>query len=399
MTMRAVPALLLLAACGDGGAMTPDAGSPDAASPDAFTLAAPADRAALFAPGPYPVGYRIANVTYRPDGVDADRTLKLDLWYPAAAGTGTPLVYRVAGIVEVPVTGPMADAEVLAGGPFPVVLYSHGSGGVALAGFSYGEYFASWGFVVAAPDHTGNTVLDGSNPMALDFLVRPQDLAATLDWVAGDAASPLRGRTGDDVAAVGHSFGGYTVLSLLGPRGDWAAIAATCEELPEPGSCEIFADPEARAALEAGFADPRVELAVAQTPVILTFPAAELAALTRPVMMMTARGDHTLPWEIHGEPGWARLDGPDDVWVDLVDAGHYSVVAVCDVLDPALLVAFGLDVISDGCGPEFTPIAELMPAVTAYTHAFIRLHALGESRWRAVLAGEPFHADIEVTVR
>ncbi len=390
--------LLLATACGDDGGAEPDGGVPDANdSPDAFALAAPADRAALFQPGPYPVGYRRTSVTYRPVGTEADRTLGLDLWYPAVAGTGQPLVYRVAGLVEVARPGVLDEAEVMPGN-FPVVMSSHGFGGVGLVFFNYGEYFASWGFVVAAPDHTGNTVLDRSNPMALDYLVRPQDISVTLDWVTGDAASPVAGHTTGDISTIGHSFGGYTVLSLIGGRHDWTPIAAGCGADPEPGSCEIFADPVARAKLDAGFADPRFEAAVAETPMVLEFGAGGLAEPTRPVMMITARHDQTLPWAIYGEPGWLGLDGVDDVWIDLLEGGHYSVLAICEVVAPELLTAVGLSVSNDGCGPEFTPLSEIVPAVVAYAHAFIRLHSLGEPGWRAVIGGDPFHPEIDVTV-
>jgi len=388
--------LLALAACGDGGGSPPDAGVPDAAAPDAFVLAAPADRAALFQAGPYAFGYRTASVTYRPAGATTDRTLNLNLWYPAEAGTGDALVYSVAGLIAVPRDTGRANAAALAQGRFPVIVYSHGYGGVGLAAFSYGEYFASWGFVVAAPDHTGNTALDQTISLAMGYLVRPQDLSATLDWVTGDPASPVKGRTSEDVAAIGHSMGGYSVLSVLGARGDWAAVTAGCAN--SPGSCEVMADPAARAKLDAGFADPRFDLAVAQTPVIMLFADGELAALSRPVMLMTARRDATLPWATEGEPGWRRLDGADDTWIDLLNGGHYSPIAICDYVDPALLAVVGLDVTHDGCGPDFTPISEIVPAITAYAHAFVRLHSLGESRWRAVIAGEPFHDEVSVTV-
>jgi predicted dienelactone hydrolase len=399
---RALILTALLAACGDGSSDEP--GTPDAGAPDAFALAAPADRAALLAQGPYTIGYRTQSVTYRPAGVDADRTLHVEVWYPAQPGTGADTVYRVGGVLAVPRPGPRFDAEVLAQGSFPVVVYSHGSSGVGLAAFSYGEYLASWGFIVLAPDHTGNTTLDPSNPVALDYLVRPQDLSATLDAVLG--SGPLAGRTSGDVAAIGHSFGGYTALSLLGARVDTSLMATwgagppgPCEQIPEPGSCEVLADPEASAKLAAGFADPRIEVVVAQTPVAMVFAAGQLAALEKPVMLMTARRDATLPWAVHGSPAWDRLDGAADVWVDLENGGHYSVLAICDFVAPALLDSFGLNVTGDGCSASFTPLAEIVPVVTAYAHAYVRLHALGETRWQAALAGEPWHADVTVAVK
>jgi predicted dienelactone hydrolase len=397
MKLAAPLLLFAVAACGDdGGSSTPDAGAPDA-----FTLAAPADRAALLQPGPYTVGYRQQAVTYRPIAVAVDRTLNVEVWYPAAPGTGTDTTYQVGGVLAVPRPGPRTHADVMAEGSFPVVVYSHGSGGLGLVAYSYGEYLASWGFVFVAPDHTGNTALDSTNPLAFDYLVRPQDLSATLDAVT--STGPLAGRTSGDVAAIGHSFGGYTVLSLLGAHVDpdriatWGAGSSSCEQLPEPDGCAFLADPAVSGKLAAGFADPRIETAVAQTPVSMVFQEGELAAISAPVMLVTARRDATLPWAIHGEPTWERLDGAADVWVDLENGGHYSVIEVCEVVDPGLLAAFGLDVINDGCGPSFTPIPEIVPPVMAYAHAFIREHALGETRWAAVIAGEPFHADIAVT--
>src|SRR5688572_25877879 len=97
--------LVVAAACGDdAGSSTPDAGAPDA-----FSLAAPADRAALMQAGPYTVGYRQQSVTYRPAGLDTDRTLNVELWYPAAPGTGTDTVYQVGGVLAVPRPGPRAN--------------------------------------------------------------------------------------------------------------------------------------------------------------------------------------------------------------------------------------------------------------------------------------------------
>ena len=50
---------------------------------------------------------------------------------------------------------PVAD-----GGPYPLALYSHGSSGQRFVASGNAELLASHGFVVAAPDHTGNTAFD-----------------------------------------------------------------------------------------------------------------------------------------------------------------------------------------------------------------------------------------------
>jgi predicted dienelactone hydrolase len=48
-------------------------------------------------------------------------------------------------------------------GPFPLLLFSHGSGGDLNAYVSLTQYLASHGYIVAAPEHTGNRFVDGEN--------------------------------------------------------------------------------------------------------------------------------------------------------------------------------------------------------------------------------------------
>ena len=72
-------------------------------------------------------------------------------------------------------------AEIATDGPFPLVVYSHGSGGIRYLASYYTEAIASHGYVVAAPDHTGNTAADRLLGAEADFDVAlelsPQDAA------------------------------------------------------------------------------------------------------------------------------------------------------------------------------------------------------------------------------
>ncbi len=123
-------------------------------------------------------------------------------------------------------------------GPFPLVLFSHGFGSYRLDASALVRGIASWGFVVAAPDHiernrgallTGQVVRDPA-----------KDVSVLMDTITlvGDAGGELDGLTDtEQVAAVGHSAGGRAALSALSePQVDvaigWAAAGRA--DVPAP---------------------------------------------------------------------------------------------------------------------------------------------------------------------
>ena len=114
--------------------------------------------------------------------------------------------------------------------PFPLILFSHCFVGTRFALFSVAERLASLGFVVAAADHTGETLYDyvaGSFELLTpeELELRAGDVAALLDVLldAGAAAMPadLRGALdADRIGNFGHSFGSMTtgVVTSREPR-------------------------------------------------------------------------------------------------------------------------------------------------------------------------------------
>lgn len=100
-------------------------------------------------------------------------------------------------------------------GPFPIVLFGHGLGG--LPPF-YGELLQTWaraGFVVAAPAFPGTHL--GVEIQTRDVLNQPADMSAVLDGLlALDPADPLRMRLDPErVAVAGHSAGAITAYGLF----------------------------------------------------------------------------------------------------------------------------------------------------------------------------------------
>ena len=94
--------------------------------------------AAVTGPGPFGVGYHEDSVAY--DAPDGPRALRLAVWYPTEATDGAATNYD--GFF--PATDVYSDATI-AGGPFPVAVFSHGHQGYAENSGFLMEHLASHG--------------------------------------------------------------------------------------------------------------------------------------------------------------------------------------------------------------------------------------------------------------
>lgn len=360
----------------------------------------------LFEQGPYDVGYREMTITYDAVASSEPRELVLRVWYPAQPDSGAPAArYQVGGIVDLPAGYALDAPPVTDDGNLPFVIYSHGNGGEGLLAYPYGELMASYGWVLVAPNHTGNTALDflgDPAPFSRVALDRPNDITAIIDaFESGLSGDELAGKA--DTTAVflfGHSFGGYTTFAAGGADVDFDVLAADCDGVTS-ASCDVLADPEVEAAFRAGFGDPRIVAIAPQAPALVAIPQSELAALEVPTMLMSGRLDQTVTQQESADPAWAALDYPGDLWVEMPLGAHYSFITICHDLTPELLDFFRPDAVQDGCGPEFIDTTEAVPVLAAYVFAFGRRHVLGEAEWDSVLTGPPLGSpgDFVITVK
>ncbi|MDP8222559.1 MAG: alpha/beta fold hydrolase [Candidatus Lernaella stagnicola] len=205
--------------------------------------------------GPYAVGVTTRVFEYDTFAEDEKsirhRPLLTEMWYPILPAddigphdTPIDLFGKWGGLVEfifnlllpddemanmsIPFA-PSRDVPIAPGGPFPVVLYSHGNASIRFAAHTTCEHLASRGFIVIAPDHPGNAFAAALpdrliiyNPLQspADFLLRQEDMIHLLDVAEElNADDPLDFFTDKiDVtraALVGHSFGGNTVLEVF----------------------------------------------------------------------------------------------------------------------------------------------------------------------------------------
>jgi len=358
----------------------------------------------LFEQGPFEVGYREMTITYSAAASMEPRKLLLRVWYPAQSDSGAgPARYAVGGVVDLPSPFALDAPPVIEENDLPLVIHSHGNGGEGLLAYPYGELMASHGWVLVAPNHTGNTafdfVLETADPFTLVALDRPIDITALIDELeSGLSGDELAGKTDTSrVFVFGHSFGGYTTFTAGGVDVDFDAVGADCTEPSD--NCDVLADPNVEAAYRAGFGDPRIVALAPQAPAVIAFGEGELGALGVPTMLMTARLDQTTTQEESAEPAWAGLDHPNDLWVEMPMGAHYSFITVCHDLAPEILALFISGAEEDGCGEDFIPTTESVPVLAAYVLAFGRRHVLGETEWDPILRGPALGDGFVVTVK
>ncbi|MSQ84906.1 MAG: hypothetical protein EXR77_18875 [Myxococcales bacterium] len=306
---------------------------------DAATLPTRPDLAwDLAVPGPNGVGYRTFSYTYVPAAGDPTRTIGVNLWYPSPEKTGTLALYMDFWPSKVAVVDAKAAPPTVAAG-YPVLVYSHGYSGFGGSSPWLAEHFASHGWVVIAPDHTGNMLPDNDapKPTAL-WWWRARDVTAAIDFVgtladkAGLAGKPLL----DKVILGGHSFGGYTTLCLLGAKFDIAVVAAACKEGKGLGGACSEHDIQQYAA---GLGDKRVVggmLLQSGEGNSKWFGTLGMAAIAVPVFLITgdADGGHLGPNQ------WKTLQPiasiANSLWVDVKKGCHQLLgLGKCGEVDEA----------------------------------------------------------------
>ncbi|MBI2391137.1 MAG: dienelactone hydrolase family protein [Deltaproteobacteria bacterium] len=351
----------------------------------------PAGAAAWEKAGEHPVGHAI----FTAKDAARDRTLTLQLWYPAAPSVvdavkaGTPMEELVvdpkdrATMARLLAAAPDACTRKRvasvkdpppAAGRWPVVAFSHCHSCVRFSMAQIAERLASHGFAVIAPDHAGDTVFDAERgaaaPLNGEFLaVRAADIRFSLDVVlgtAGEAANeavpaPLRGKLdADKVGVFGHSYGAATTGLVL-----------------------------------ARDARPKAGLAIAAPMENDLLPPAKMAEIKVPALLLVAREDNSIS-EIGNNLMRSNFKrgNPPLFLLEVEDAGHWSFSDTC-ALTKSFVAGCGEGLRQTESGTPFFYLenagARALAAsyVTAFFAAHLRADAAAKAFLVAPLGGDP----------
>jgi predicted dienelactone hydrolase len=332
---------------------------------------------AFTSPGPLGVGETTLQLST--DGAP------VEVWYPAtkASVAGKPqAMYDVAtwlpaGLqklipagysVNYPSGGVVGVAT--ASGRYPLVVFSHGYAGFRDQSTFLTARLASWGFIVAAPDHYSRDLTEvlGGPTAATTKTTDVEDLKATIGLMKTEnvsAASPFyRHIDTHRIGAVGHSAGGAAVESLaatdpqvttfIGLAG--ATVGAFGQTKSGAGSIV----PHQPSLLMSGTADQVVK----DTSIIAAY--AKLHSPKRLILLQAA----------------GHLVFSDLCEVGSSQGGLLSIAAVLKVPVPASLVPLA----SDGCSaPDLSPPLA-WPVIRQAVIAQLR-HAFGFDASSAGLTG------------
>ena len=305
--------------------------------------------------GPNPVGTRT---------IALDDGRRVVAWYPAAeTALDQPTeVFDIASLLtpelqaKIPADlrpqyeiGAHPGADPASGGPFPVVLFSHGYAGFPEQSADLVTHLASWGFVVVAPDHVERSLsgLLGNAAKGVDPRTDEEVLGASLDAaLADDFLSGLI--DAEQVAVAGHSAGAAAAYRM----------AATDERVKAFISYSVH------------LGDDEDQVPVPKVP----------------GMVMLGDADQT----ITADENRAVYDGmdPPKYLLEIADAGHLVFSDICEIgKDEGGIVGLvhqvGLDIpddllslASDGCQDDALDPPLAFGAIDHFSVAFLR-HALG----------------------
>lgn len=167
------------------------------------------------------------------------RPLQATLWYPTNLNTSQPsLVADNIAFAGTKVIKEATPTFLNHGGKRPLVMLSHGYRGSWRNLNWLATRLVQQGYLVAAVDHPGTTTFNTSSIQAARWWQRPQDLSRLLDYLIADKTWQKM-LDENNISAIGHSLGGWTVMQLMGAEFNRKDYLDDCQYHAEFRSCQI----------------------------------------------------------------------------------------------------------------------------------------------------------------
>jgi predicted dienelactone hydrolase len=292
--------------------------------------------------GSYAIGVRTTQVTdrHRVDILNTkeggptawyDRTLTLEVWYPARLAPGQKPGGEYRAVTRDPsVTATLYGtavrdaAPVATDGAFPLVIVSHGYPGNRFLMSHLCENLASKGFVVVAIDHTESTY-DDQQAFASTLFNRPFDQLFVLNEIARQgrpgSGSFLAGVVDDSrTGIVGYSMGGYGLVNVIGGGYSEAGINANSAPPNHLLAQRSASNPDYRKTM-----DPRIKAAIAIAPWGMQngfWDAAGLQGIRTPVLFVAGSADAVAGYEKGTRAVFEGAVHADRYLLTFVNANH-----------------------------------------------------------------------------
>jgi predicted dienelactone hydrolase len=301
--------------------------------------------------------------------ISRNRRMPVDLYLPVATPQSTPAT-----------SSP----------PFPLMVISHGVASDRSTFVYLAKHLASYGFAVAVLEHPGSNAerfeqyfagLAGP-PEAQEFINRPLDIKFLLDELQRlEKIDPnLQGKLNfQQVGAIGHSFGGYTVLSLAGAKINFDQLRRDCNSNNSSLNvslvlqCQAIELPPANYQLK----DDRIKVVIAINPVgSAIFGESGVSQIKVPLMLVTGSQDIFAPAVPEQIRPFAWLSSLNKYLVLIENATHFTAIDEPTAENNVLPVPQAL------LGPDRTAAYSYLNALSV---AFLETHLLNRPEYSSYL--------------
>ena len=280
--------------------------------------------------------------------------------------------------------------------PVPVIIISHGLASNRQTFAYLGKHLTSHGFAVAVVEHYDisldkfDGLLSGLErfPEPDNLINQPLDIKYVLDKLEQKAASnpSLQGKLNlEQIGAIGHSFGGYTVLALAGGKLIRDEIASECQadeydrvllDLSSLAKCTFYRLPARNYQLQ----DKRIKAVIALNPLGKIFGREGIKQIKIPTAIVSGTNDLITPPVVEQIQPFTWLEHPEK-YLLLVQLGtHFSF----------LQEGLGVLPVPDALVGPSSSLAS--PALQAFSTAFFKTHIAEQPEYQVYLTSDRISA-------